>query len=114
MAKHKNGGVLPSGYTPFSGAGSPTAQAEGAAPADAPKKTICPITRAQFQGAKVLGCNLDGKPFAVPPKEFSTGSFGWHCGDKAEIEVDGVKVRCQVNIMLTVIGSKEAKADLLS
>ena len=41
-------------------------------------------------------------------REFSTGSFGWHFGDKLTVRVGDQLVKVQVGITMTVIGSKEA------
>jgi hypothetical protein len=40
------------------------------------------------------------------PKEFSTGSYGYHLGEKVTVMVAGKPVKCQANVILTVINSK--------
>ena len=74
------------------------------------KKTVCPISRADFKAkAKpvTIKFNDDDDPIAVPVKEFSTGSLGWYLNRKIEIDVGGVKVPVQVGLNLTIVGSKE-------
>lgn len=76
---------------------------------DTPKSTKCPITRKAFhESAKPLVLKVGDETKTASVKEFSTGSFGWFCNDKLTIIVDGVPVKVQANINLTVIGSKEA------
>lgn len=73
---------------------------------DAPK---CPVTKEQFlKSAKPLMISIDGKQQVASVKEFSTGSLGWYAGEKVVVEIDGVPVRCQVGLNITVIGSKPA------
>ena len=72
------------------------------------KKTVCNVTRAQFQAeAKPVEVTINGQPVVAEVKEFSTGSFGWHHGDKVTIKVGETYVKVQVGLTLTVIGSKE-------
>lgn len=70
----------------------------------------CPISRKGFlEGAKPLPITVDGQSRSpAEPKEFSTGSFGWFHSDKMTIIIDGIPVKVQMNITMTVIGSKEA------
>lgn len=73
---------------------------------------VSPVTRKQFAAnAKAIKVTVGEDKHAAPvymmPKEFSTGSLGWHAQGKAVVLVDGVPTECQVNIMYTVIGSKE-------
>jgi len=72
------------------------------------RKSICPITRAQFRNqAKPVTVSINDVPMVVPTKEFSTGSFGWYLNGKTTIEIDGKPVQVQLGLNLTVIGSKE-------
>lgn len=73
------------------------------------KAPKCPISRDQFKKAAkpILAVIGEQKLVANVKPEMSTGSFGWHVSDKITMEVDGVPVRVQCNIGLTVIGSKE-------
>ena len=44
-------------------------------------------------------------------REFSTGSVGFHHGDKIQIEVNGTLVTFQLGVLLTAHGSKEWATD---
>lgn len=72
--------------------------------ADGPK---CPITRQQFDKATPIVVSVADRQVIAAPKHFSTGSIGWYAGDKIVVTVDGVPVKVQVGITLTVVGSKE-------
>lgn len=74
--------------------------------AERPKKA-CPITREQFKRATPVLAVINGENKALSPREFSTGSFGFHAVEKVTVLIDGVPTPCQGNLMLTVIGSKE-------
>ena len=72
------------------------------------RKTVCPVSRSEFQAqAKGVEVTINGQPVLAQVKEFSTGSFGWHHGDKVTIKVGETLVKVQVGLTLTVIGSKE-------
>ena len=73
-------------------------------------KKPCPISRADFgQYATALLIDLGGQAKVIAmPKNFSTGSFGWGFNDKVTVVVNGVPVRLQGTINLTVIGSMGA------
>lgn len=74
---------------------------------EAPK---CPITKEQFRAhAKPMVVVIDGKQIIANAKEFSTGSVGYYAGDKIVVTIDGIPVKVQVGITLTVVGSKELK-----
>lgn len=49
-----------------------------------------------------LECVLDGIPYFLHPKTFSTGKVGWHLSTKAEIGGE----RCQVSFCIVVIEKK--------
>ena len=73
------------------------------------QKTACPITRDEFLAqAKSVEITINGQPLSALAREFSTGSFGWHFGDKVTLKVGDTLVKVQVGMTLTVIGSKEA------
>ena len=77
------------------------------------RKTECPISRSAFQAqAKGVEVVINGQPTLAQVKEFSTGSFGWHHGDKLTIKVGDTLVKVQVGLTLTVIGSKDAPKDV--
>ncbi|HJZ55621.1 MAG TPA: hypothetical protein VKE74_11705 [Gemmataceae bacterium] len=70
------------------------------------------LTREQFRTtAKPLTVVINGKEFEVAKKEFSTGSLGWFLNDKMDIEVGGQKVKVQIGLNLTIIGSKDLPQD---
>lgn len=77
------------------------------------KKTVCPISRADFSAkAKPVTIKIDNdEAISVPVKEFSTGSLGWYLNRKVEIDVGGVKVPVQVGLNLTIVGSKDLPKD---
>jgi len=52
--------------------------------------------------ARQVVASIDEQTIILTPKVFTTGSLGWH--GQAKVEVDGT--RCQVSVVLTVIGSK--------
>jgi hypothetical protein len=58
----------------------------------------------QAKGVEVV---INGQPTLAQVKEFSTGSFGWHHGDKVTVKVGDTLVKVQVGLTLTVIGSKD-------
>ena len=73
-----------------------------------PRKTVCPVTRDQFVAdAKAVEVTINGQPVVAEVKQFSTGSFGWHFGDKVTIKVGDTLLKVQVGLTLTVIGSKD-------
>lgn len=44
-------------------------------------------------------------------KEFSTGSVGFHHGDKVQLEINGSVITFQLGVLLTAHGSKEWASD---
>ena len=73
-----------------------------------PKKTVCPLTRAEFrEKAQPLTITIDNVPMVAPPREFSTGSLGWNLNNKTTMDIGGVKVMVQIGMNITVVGSKE-------
>jgi hypothetical protein len=76
------------------------------------KKTICPISRADFSAkAKPVMIKINEEEIQVPVKLFSTGSLGWYLNRKIDIDVGGVKVPVQIGLNLTIVGSKELPQD---
>ena len=72
------------------------------------RKTECPISRQSFlANAGEVELTINGQPAVAQVKEFSTGSFGWHFGDKVTLKVGDTLVKVQVGLTLTVIGSKD-------
>ncbi len=75
-------------------------------------KALPPITREQFRnGAKPLAVVINGKEMTAAVKEFSTGSLGWNISDKMQIEIDGKPVMVQIDLNLTIVGSKDLPQD---
>jgi hypothetical protein len=71
-------------------------------------KTTCPITRETFDAkARPVLARIGGTDVLLEARQFSTGSLGFHANPKVAVEIDGVRVVCQANLMLTVVGSKE-------
>ena len=75
----------------------------------------CSITKAEFDdGAKRLHLKImsEGECVAeldLDPREFSSGSFGWFASEKLQVPVEDQRVRCQMSLNVTVIGSKNSK-----
>lgn len=71
-------------------------------------KTTLALTRDQFRAhAQPVVVVINGKEFKVPRKEFSTGSLGWYLNEKMDVTIDGVDVKVQIGLNLTIVGSKE-------
>ena len=51
---------------------------------------------------RTANLTLDGVPFVATERRFTTGSRGYHATGKAMVNGE----RCQVNVVITVIGSK--------
>jgi hypothetical protein len=76
------------------------------------KKTVCPISRAEFRSsAKPTSVTIAGVPLVADIKEFSTGSLGWYLNGKMTIEIAGQPVSVQIGMNMTIVGSKELAAD---
>ena len=70
--------------------------------------TVCPITRAEFvEHAKDLPVQIDGVKLTAEVKEFSTRSLGWSISQKDTITLNGKKVKVQIGLNVTIVGSKE-------
>lgn len=52
--------------------------------------------------AMPISCTIGDEVLSLRPKEFSSGSLGWH--GNAKITLHGF--RCQANLIFTVVGSK--------
>lgn len=73
-------------------------------------KTACPITASQFSSnAGALTLDIGGQKALASPREFSTGSFGWFANGKTTVLVNGQPLTVQMNVTLTVVGSKDAE-----
>ena len=58
--------------------------------------------------AQSVELEINGQTVVAQVKEFSTGTFGWHFGDKVTHEGGEQLVKCQVGLTVTAIGSKDA------
>lgn len=91
------------------------------------KKTLPSITRAQFaEFAKPLLVEISGpntgkaeegkaeyqkRRLVAGVKHFETGSEGWYCPDKIDMEIGGTLVKVQVGLTFTIVGSKDLPKD---
>ncbi len=72
------------------------------------------ISKAAFhRGAKLLKVQIlagskIAAEFELDPREFSSGSFGWFASEKLNVPVGNERVRCQLSLNVTVIGSKNS------
>lgn len=72
------------------------------------KKTVCPVSRAQFaSGAKGVVVVIGGQSMVAEPKVFASGSFGWFVQGSVTLSIDGVPVKTQVGLNLVVANSKD-------
>lgn len=77
--------------------------------------TTSSISKAAFRrGAKPLEVQIQagGKivgEFELDPREFSSGSFGWFASEKVNALVGKERVRCQLSLNVTVIGSRNSR-----
>jgi hypothetical protein len=60
--------------------------------------------------AQPLKMQLDGVEKLVQPRVFSSGSCGYHASYKSDVVLDGEPCKVQVNVCVTVIGSKPPPA----
>lgn len=73
-------------------------------------KTVCPVSRAEFlKNAKPVELTINGQTLYADPKEFSTGSFGWHANGKITFKVGDTPVTAQMGLLFTAVGSKETE-----
>lgn len=76
------------------------------------KKSICPISRAEFrEQAQPIELSIGGIPLIADVKEFSTGSLGWNANSKMTLKVGERSVNVQIGLNVTIVGSKELPAD---
>jgi hypothetical protein len=76
------------------------------------KKTVCPITRADFRAkAKPVSVTIGSMAQMAEVKEFSTGSLGWYLNGRTTLEIDGQHVPVLINASLVIVGSKELPVD---
>lgn len=73
----------------------------------ATRRTECPISREKFfETAQPITAQIAGTPVVVPPKEFSSGSFGFYTNGKITMMIDGKAVVFQMAVQLTAVNSK--------
>lgn len=78
-----------------------------AKPAAPKAPTACPITKEAFaEKANPIAVVINGETKVATPKEFASGSFGYFFNEKVVVMIDGVPVKLQANVILTVVGSK--------
>ena len=76
------------------------------------KKTICPISRADFRAkAKPINVTIGSTSQTAEVNEFSTGSLGWYLNGRTTLEIDGQHVPVLINASLVIVGSKELPTD---
>lgn len=77
------------------------------------RKRKCPIKRSDFEAVNPFELQVptpgrDGFVSVVAmPREYSTGSLGWHHSGKIVVLVNGIPTTCQMSVQITVVGSKE-------
>ena len=92
-----------------------TAKGKATSKSSANKGLECPITQAEFREVaerlhvQIMSWGDGAAKYDLDPREFSSGSFGWFASEKLEVPVGGKRVRCQMSINVTVIGSKNSK-----
>ncbi len=68
------------------------------------------ISRIAFKkdaGPIVVALDSDKKTMAVlQPKDFSTGSYGWYCGEAVTVQVGDKLVKARLNLNLIITNSK--------
>lgn len=72
-------------------------------------RTECPFSRESFfESSPSLLVGLDNLDLLLPPKFFGTGSFGWMHKGNVTININGVPTKVYLNLIATVVGSKES------
>lgn len=72
-------------------------------------KAPCPINKEDFTAkAQPIAMVVNGETKALTPKHFASGSYGWFANEKVTVVIDGVPVKVQANVILTVVNSKPA------
>lgn len=72
-------------------------------------RTECPISRESFfESNPPLVVGIDNLDLVLQPKEFGTGSFGWMHKGNITIQVNGIPTKVYLNLIATVVGSKES------
>ncbi len=72
------------------------------------KKTVCPLSRHQFNSdAKGVVVTIGGQSMVAEPKVFSSGSFGWFVQGSVTVMVGDTPVKAQVGLNVVVANSKD-------
>jgi hypothetical protein len=70
--------------------------------------TVCPITRQEFhEHARDLPVTINGLTLTAEPKQFSTNGLGWNISAKEHLDINGKRVKVQIGLNISIIGSKE-------
>jgi len=75
------------------------------------KQTLDDATKQAILAANPMVAETILKGRTGIAREFSTGSVGFHHGDKVQLEVNGTLVTFQLGVLLTAHGSKEWPTD---
>lgn len=84
---------------------------------DKRKKTVCPVTREEFEGAAgPIQLIIGGRAYTAQARVFGSGSFGWYFGEKVKVIVDvpgkgEVELTCQTGMNMVVVNSKGPAAE---
>jgi hypothetical protein len=72
------------------------------------ERTVCPVGRGEFrEKARSMQVRLGETALVAAVKEFSTGSLGFYASQKVPVLVGGVEVVAQVQVTVTLVGSKD-------
>lgn len=72
------------------------------------ERKVCPVSREKFRvEAKSIQVDVGGVVLVAGVKEFSTGSLGFYVSQKVPVVVGGVGVLAQVQVTMTLVGSKD-------
>jgi len=78
-------------------------------------KNVPNLSREEFDrnaGSQIV--TIAGKEFLAGAKEFSTGSLGWGLNDSFLTTINGVAVKVQVGMNLTIANTKDLPARVLT
>lgn len=88
------------------GSRAPAGTFESVDPKPEPEESV--MTRDSFlQNAKPITFKLADYPLTAAVRQFSTNSCGFHASEKVTLPIGDENVRCQVQVSIVIIGSKE-------
>lgn len=96
---------------------TPAGDASSNGNGDKRKKTLCPVTREEFEAAAgPIQIIIGGRTYTAQARVFGSGSFGWCFGEKVKVTVDvpgkgEVELVCQTGMNMVVVNSKGAPAE---